>query len=271
MSGTDRNKEAFAVAAATAGPAIILVQPQLAENIGTTARAMLNCGLMDMRLVDPFQNWLSEKAVAASSGAFQILEAARHYKTTEEAIADLEFVAAATARPRDIIKPVWTPRHAAGELATRVAADSKTGILFGRERSGLTNHDIGLTDVIIEAPLNPGYSSLNLAQAVLIIGYEWFQETHSSEATVMPYGLTRPATKDELNLLFEHLEYELDTCGFLHVEAKRPSMVLNIRSMLQRAVLTEQEVRTLHGVITELRYGKRDEYEARSLWTKKKE
>lgn len=266
MTGTDTSVEFIP----QPGPAIILVQPQLAENMGTAARAMFNCGLTDMRLVKPKQDWLSEKARGASSGASRVLEAARIFDSTEDAIADLEFVAATTARPRDTIKAVWTPNHAAGEMATRVAAGTKVGVLFGREKSGLDNHDVGLADTIIEAPLNPAYSSLNLAQAVLVVGYEWYQATHDSDVETIPYNITRPANMAEMNLLFEHLEYELDACGFLHVPEKRPSMVLNIRAMLQRATLTEQEVRTLHGIITELRYGRRDvDYDRRRDWKKK--
>jgi tRNA/rRNA methyltransferase len=265
MSGTDSTKAPVA----GGGPAVILVQPQLSENIGTAARAMYNCGLTDMRLVRPRQDWLSDKAVAASSGALTVLERARRYETTEDAIADLEFVAATTARPRDSVKTVWTPRHAAGQLVSRARSGLKLGVLFGREKSGLKNEDIGLADVIIEAPLNPAYCSLNLAQAVLVVGYEWFQAVHNPEGEQIPYGQTRPATKDELNLLFEHLEFELDDCGFLRVAEKRPSMVLAIRTLLQRAALTEQEVRTLHGVVTELRYGRRDDHGRKYDWKKK--
>lgn len=266
MTGTDRTQDPITPSGA---PAVILVQPQLAENVGTTSRAMYNCGLTDLRLVRPRQDWLSEKAMAASSGAVKVLEQARHYETTEEAIADLEFIAATTARPRDTVKTVWTPKHAAGELVSRGNADVACGVLFGREKSGLTNHDVGLADVIIEAPLNPAYSSLNLAQAVLVVAYEWFQAMQDPEAVTIPYGDTRPATKEELTLLFEHLEHELDDCGFLRVEDKRPSMVLALRAMLQRAALTEQEVRTLHGVITELRYGRREDHERKYDWKRK--
>ena len=265
MSGTDRSQQPIA----PPGPAVILVQPQLGENVGTAARAMYNCGLTDLRLVRPRQDWLSEKAVAASSGAVLVLEGARKFDTTEEAIADLEFIAATTARPRDTIKTVWTPRHAGGELASRAASNIACGVLFGREKSGLKNHEVSLADVIVEVPLNPAYSSLNLAQAVMVVGYEWFQATQSSDAEVVPYGGTRPATKEELTLLFEHLEHELDECGFLRVEEKRPSMVLALRALLQRATPTEHEVRTLHGVVTELRYGRRDDHERKYEWKKK--
>ncbi len=265
MTGTDRSQDPVL----PPGPAVILVQPQLGENIGTAARAMYNCGLVDLRLVNPRQDWLSDKAIAASSGAAEVLKVARTFDSNEEAIADLEFVAATTARPRDNVKTVWTPRHAGPELASRAASDIACGVLFGREKSGLTNHDVGLADVIVEVPLNPAYSSLNLAQAVLVIGYEWFQATQSSEAVVTPYGQTRPATKEELQLLFDHLEHELDDSGFLRVEDKRPSMVLAIRAMLQRAALTEQEVRTLHGIVTELRYGRREDQARKYDWKKK--
>jgi len=262
MAGTDRSQDSVL----PSGPVVILIQPQLAENVGTTARAMYNCGLFDLRLVNPKQDWLSQRAIAASSGASEVLKAARRFESTEDAIADLEFIAATTARPRDNVKTVWSPYHAGGELVSRMASDVSCGILFGREKSGLTNHDVGLADVIIKAPLNPAYSSLNLAQAVLVIGYEWFQATQSAEPVTVPYGDTRPAKKEELQLLFDHLEHELDDCGFLRLEDKRPSMVLAIRAMLQRAVLTEHEVRTLHGIVTELRYGRREDHERKYEW-----
>lgn len=265
MAGTDSTK------AFPAGPApvVILVQPQLAENVGTVARAMRNCCLKDLRLVRPRQDWLSEKARAASSGGEDVLEAARNFDTTEEALADLEFVVATTARPRDMIKTVWTPRKTGGELQTRLNAGQACGLLFGREKSGLTNHDVGLADVICEVPLNPAYSSLNLAQAVLITAYEWYQAGIDAPDSQLPMGETRPANHAELVLLFEHLEHELDECGFLRVTEMRPSMVLALRSIFQRAALTEQEVRTLHGVVTELRYGRRDDRTKRNDWKRK--
>ncbi len=268
MTGTNRTQDPVTPAGS---PAVILVEPQLAENIGTTSRAMYNCGLTDLRLVRPRQDWLSPKAIAASSGALNVLESAHPYETTEDAIADLEFVAATTARPRDNVKPVWTPRHASSELVARAEANIKLGILYGREKSGLKNEDVSLADVIIEAPLNPAYSSLNLAQAVLVVSYEWFQAAQSSDAVTMQYRETRPATKEELTLLFEHLEHELDDCGFLRVEEKRPSMILAIRAILQRAALTEQEVRTLHGIVTELRYGQRDDHLRKYEWKRKED
>ena len=240
-------------------PAVILVEPQLGENIGTTARAMMNCGLTDLRLVDPKEDWLSEKAVGASSGAGEILQKARRFATTEEAIADLETVYATTARRREMVKTVMTARTAAADMHVRSAAGQRLGLLFGRERIGLTNHELGLANVLVEVPMNPEHSSLNLAQAVLVVGYEWFQAGYDGPDAVTTYNKTMPVTKELLQELFDHLEQELDLCGFLRHDDKRPSMVINIRNMLQRAELTVQEVRTLHGIIKELRYGRRED------------
>ena len=236
-------------------PAVILVEPQLAENIGTAARAMMNTGLTDLRLVNPKQDWLSERAVAASSGAEGILENARRFDTAEAAVADLQMVYAATARRREMVKPILTARAAAAEI--RGKEGIALGVVFGRERDGLTNHEISLTNAIIEVPLNPEHSSLNLAQAVLLVGYEWFQAGYDGPQTLMTFNNTAPANKDVLQGLFTHLEKELVLCGFLRNEEKRPTMMVNIRNMLQRADLTVQEIRTLHGIVTELRYGRR--------------
>src|SRR5258706_11023835 len=170
MAGTDHSRQA-----ASGGPAIILVEPQLGENIGTAARAMLNCGLGRLRLVRPRDGWPSERAVAAASGADSVLSAAMLFQSTEAAIADLEQVYATTARPREMIKPVMTPRRAAPEMRAGLAAGRPVGILFGPERTGLLNDDLALADTLITVPLNPAYSSLNLAQAVLLSPYEMAQ------------------------------------------------------------------------------------------------
>ncbi|MGE3335591.1 MAG: RNA methyltransferase [Rhodospirillaceae bacterium] len=236
-------------------PAVILVEPQLGENIGTAARAMMNTGLEELRLVDPKQDWLSDKAIAASSGAERILERAKRYATVTEAVADLHTVYAATARRREMVKPLMTAKAAAVDMHSR--ADLKLGILFGRERDGLHNDEVALANTIIEVPLNPEHSSMNLAQAVLIVGYEWFQAAYEGPQEMMTLNRTLPASKEMLQGLFEHLESELVICGFLRNEEKMPGMVNNIRNMLQRAELTEQEVRTFHGMVKELRYGRR--------------
>ena len=247
---------------------IVLVKPQLAENIGMVARAMHNCGLNDLRLVNPMQDFISQKAIAASAGGSEILKVAKTYGNTEDAIADLHFVVATSARTRDTVKPVWHPRYAAMELVSRTSLAINCGIIFGREKSGLTNHDVGLSDVLLEVPLNPEYSSLNLSQAVLIISYEWFQAFKSYKLQTNKYRNSRLAHKKELNKLFTHLEYELDKCGFLRVSEKRPSMIRAIRAVLQRSSLTEQEVRTCHGIITELRYGRRGDVANRNDWSR---
>ena len=233
-------------------PAIILVRPQLSENIGTAARAMLNCGLTDLRLVSPREAWLSEKAIAAASGAERVLRAARAFDRTEDAIAELTRVYATTGRNRFMVKPVVTPRRAAEELRNHQASGLTSGVLFGPERTGLENDDVALADTVITVPLNPDYCSLNLAQSVLIVGYEWYQAGAPAAPVAMTKGAAPPARKDQLVGFFEHLERELDDCGFFRVAEKRPSMVRNIRNMFERADLTLQEVRTLHGMVHEL-------------------
>jgi tRNA/rRNA methyltransferase len=233
-------------------PAIVLVRPQLGENIGAAARAMLNCGLNELRLVNPKNGWPSEYAVKAASGADAVLDAATLHESTAAAIADLTLLYATTARRRDMVKPILTPRAAAASMRAAIAAGNRVGVLFGPERTGLHNDEIALAEAVIEVPLHPVFTSLNLAQAVLLIGYEWFQAGIEPPPEETPLPGTRRATSDELMGLFEHLERELDDCGFLLPVEKRPAMVRNLRNMLHRAGLTEQEVRTLRGVITGL-------------------
>ena len=247
MAGTDRKR-----GLAAGGPAIVLVAPQLGENIGAAARAMLNCGLGDLRLVRPRDGWPNARALAAASGADAVIERARLFDSASEAIADLQRVYAATARHRGMIKRVATPRRAASEIRKAAARGEAVGILFGPERTGLHNDDIALADAVISVPLNPGFASLNLAQSVLILVYEWFQSADATAPTRLVTNETRPATKAELLNFFAHLEDRLDDCGFLRNVEKRPSMVRNIRNLFQRAALTRQEVRTLHGIVAEL-------------------
>ena len=247
MSGTDSSKTGV-----FGGPAVILVEPQLGENIGMVARAMLNCGLDDLRLVNPRDGWPSAAAESAASGAVVVLEKASLYDSTHAAIADLQRVFAASARPRGLVKPVVTPRQAAAEMRTAMAEGSVTGLLFGPERAGLTNDDIALADAVIAVSLNPAFASLNLAQAVLIVGYEWFQAGIDVPPREMPLAGSRLATKAELINFFERFEQALDVSGFLRPPEKRPSMVRNLRDIFTRADLSEQEVRSLHGVISAL-------------------
>ncbi len=245
MAGTDHRRRALA-----GGPAVILVEPQLGENIGTAARAMYNCGLTELRLVKPRDGWPNDKAVAAASGADAVLEKARLFPSVEEAIADLRHIYATTARNRYMVKRILTPRQAAGEIRRFMAAGEGCGMLFGPERTGLVNDHIALADTVLSVPLNPAFSSLTLAQAVLLVGYEWFTGGDATPGEALHTGQSRPATKAELLSFFEHLEAELDRNGFMKNEEKRPSMVRNLRTLFQRAHCTEQELRTLHGVVT---------------------
>ena len=245
MAGTNHSRESL-----TGGPAIILVEPQLGENIGTAARAMLNCGLGDLRLVRPRDGWPSERAVAAASGADSVLEKARLYPSLEAAIGDLAHVYAATARDRSMVKRELTPRAAAAEMRLFLDAGEPCGVLFGPERTGLVNDQIALADTVLSVPLNPAFSSLNLAQAVLLIGYEWFTARAAPPPEILHTGHSRPANKAELVRFFEHFEEALVESGFLRHPDKRPSMIRNLRNLFQRAHCTEQELRTLHGVIT---------------------
>ena len=238
---------------------MILVEPQLGENIGMVARAMLNCGLADLRLVRPRDPWPNEEALAAAAGADHMINAARLFDSLEEAVAELQVLYASTARSRDMAKKILSPREAAGEMITHQSSGTGVGVLFGKESKGLKNDDLALADTIINVPLNPSFRSLNIAQAVFVVAYEWFLAAAKiPPARVAIPKETRPANKQELIGLFEHLESELDACGFLHVKEKRPVMVRNLRNMLQRAGLTEQEVRTLRGVITGLVVGDRN-------------
>lgn len=240
-------------------PAIILVEPQLEENIGTCARAMGNCGLGDLRLVRPRPDHLTERARAAASGADAILEQAQVFETLDEAVADLHHLYATTARRRDMMKRLLTPRPAAAEMRAHIHGDPPQGcgILFGRERTGLENDDVAVCEAIIEIPLNPYFCSLNLAQAVLLVGYEWFLAEDQTPPDRRAERSSPPATQEDLIGFYTHLETELDAVGFLRVPEKRPGMIRNIRSIFARSGLSRQEVRTLHGIVKELRWGNR--------------
>jgi tRNA/rRNA methyltransferase len=246
---TDRAKESGAAAAA---PAVILVTPQLGENIGAAARAMLNCGLTDLRLVAPRDGWPSTAADRAAVGALDLMPPVRVFDRLAEAMADLTMVYATTARDRNMVKPIVTARQAAIESRAHLAAGGKVGFVFGPERTGLLSDDVSLANKLVTVPLNPEFTSLNLGQAVLLIGYEWFQSGDATPPSQIPLNGTLPATQAELQNFFAHVERELDACGFLRNAEARPSMIRNLRSMWQRAELTEQEVRTLHGMIKEL-------------------
>lgn len=254
MAGTDRS-----VAAAVGGPAVILVDPQMGENIGATARAMYNFGLVDLRIVRPRDGWPNSRAIANASGATPVIERARTFDDVPAAIADLHHVYAATARPRDMVKQVLTPRGAAEQIRENEKRELSSGILLGGERAGLSNDDLVLAKSIITIPTNPSFASLNLAQAALLIAYEWFSTADETPHAFVSDFETRPANGHEMNGLFEHLERELSASGFLHPPEKTPTMVRNIRNMLHRANLTEQDVRTLRGMIASLAQGRNTE------------
>jgi tRNA/rRNA methyltransferase len=267
VAGTDKSRGTSGVD--PTGPAIVLVAPQLGENIGTAARAMLNCGLADLRIVEPRDGWPNAKAVSAASGADLVIEKARVFAGIPEAIADCHHVYAATARPREVVKAVLTPRAAAAEIRAAQGRGERVGIIFGPERWGLTTDQVSFAGSIIEVPLNPAFASLNLAQAVLIVAYEWSLAADATPPKYVPTlqehgGPTELATQEDILLLFEHLERELDESGYLFPPDKRPTMVRNLRSIFLRANLTEPEVRSLRGAVKALVQRRRD-LEARGV------
>jgi tRNA/rRNA methyltransferase len=239
-------------------PSVVLVEPQLGENIGFAARAMANCGLRDLRLVRPRGRWPNPRARAAASGADAVIDGVRLFDTTAEAVADLRLLYATSARRRDQVKPVLTPREAAARLRTAAASGHSTGVLFGPERTGLDNDDVASADALVVVPLDPAFTSLNLGQAVLLVAYEWHLAGDLTAAEELPVADSRPAERAELEGFFDHLFTELDDSGFLRVVEKRPIMVRNLRNLFLRARLTEKEVRALRGVIKALVRGRGD-------------
>ncbi len=248
-------------------PVFILVRPQLVDNIGMVARAMANFGLEHLRLVDPRDGWPNEKARIAASGANFIIDGADAYPSLEDGLAGLNWVAATTARQRDLAKPVLTPEQAVQEIRARLAQGQRCGIIFGPERNGLETGEIANADAAIMAPVNPNFASLNLAQAVLLLSYEWMKQSGSGtlgRVTTYEHALepglrlrgSQPANKDELVAFFAHLERELDGSGFFTAPNKRPSVVHNLRSMFVRMGATEQEIRTLRGIIKALAHSR---------------
>lgn len=236
-------------------PCIILKDAQLAENIGAAARVMANFGLADLRLVSPRDGWPQPRAWASASGADWPLDGAKVFARLEDAIADLTLVLATTARPREAALPVMTPGAGARVLREATMAGGGCGVVFGGERAGLESDDIALCHGIITAPVDPRFASLNLAQSVALVAYE----LRLTEADGPPAGfeaMDPPAEQAALLGFYAQLEAELDAAGFFHPAEKRPSMVRNLRIALGRAHFTEQEVRTLRGVITALAKGR---------------
>jgi tRNA/rRNA methyltransferase len=238
-----------------AGPAIILAEPQLGENIGMVARAMANFGLSELRLVNPRDGWPNDKARAAASRADHVIDGVAVFRTVEEAIADLAFVYATTARPRDGFKPVHGPVEAGRELRGRTGLGQRTGILFGREKFGLSNEEVALADVIVTFPVNPAFSSLNIAQAVLLMSYEWMKAGLENETETNFRGPSvEPASKHHLNSFMDHLERALDVRGYFRPPQKKPKMLDNLRSVFTRPGFAEAEIKVLRGVLSSLDY-----------------
>jgi len=237
------------------GPVIILVEPQLGENIGMVARAMANFGLDALRLVNPRDGWPNEKAWAAASRADHVIDGAAVFADLETAVADLNFVLATTARERDNFKPVRAPVEAARELRGRIANGERTGILFGRERFGLYNEEIARADEIVTFPVNPAFASLNIAQAVLLMSYEWMKSGLESETqTAFAGPETVPAERKHLTSFLDHLEEALAARGYFRPAAKKPKMVDNLRAVLTRPGFSEAEIKVLRGVLASLDY-----------------
>jgi tRNA/rRNA methyltransferase len=252
-AGTDKTKRWVQ----EPGPVMILVEPQLGENIGSAARAMANFGLGRLRIVSPREPWPNPQARKMASGADRILDEAEIYDTLEAAIADCSFVLATTARAHDQAKPVVDAAEAARLCAPRVKAGETVGILFGRERIGLENQEVALADRIVTLPVNPAFASLNLAQAVVIVAYEWFKgATAGALPFVMP-DKSPPASKQQLLAFFDLLERELEKVEFFRPPDKRDTMQINLRNIFTRMAPTQQDIRTLHGVITSIVEGRK--------------
>jgi tRNA/rRNA methyltransferase len=216
---------------------------------------MWNFGLRALRIVDPRDGWPNPAAVAMASGAGGLLDEARIFGSTAEAVADLHMVYATTARPREMAKTVMTPERAMAEARERIAAGQKVGILYGRERTGLENDDVVRANAIVTVPVNPAFASLNLAQCVLLMSYEWRRQHDATPPEIEAAGRSRPALSEEVDRMLGHLEAELEAARFFFPEHKKPSMLANLRNLFRRAPLTDQDVRTLWGVIRALAEG----------------
>lgn len=240
-----------------AWPAVCLVRPQMGENIGAAARVMLNFGLVSLRLVSPRDRWPNPKADIVAVGADAVLKQARVEWRLEDALSDATLVLAATARPRGMEKPVWGPRHAAEQLRAAVAAGERPVVMFGPEAAGLESDEVAKADAILTLPVNPGFASLNLANAVAVFAYAYAEARQATDAPAwFRDEQSPPATQEELEALFAHLEEELDRGRFFHPLDKAPLMKRNLRAPLLRARLTEQEARTFRGVIKALTVGR---------------
>ena len=232
-------------------PAFVLIRPQMGENIGAAARGMWNFGLDRMRIIDPRDGWPNQKAVAMASGAGRLLDEAQIFEDTPEAIADCDYVYATTARPRGLTKLVLTPEAAMQDARQRIAEGQKVAVMFGPERSGMENVDIARANAIISVPVNPEFPSLNLAQCVLLTGYEWRREAVPSEAARVD-AVADWAENIEIEKLADHYEAQLGNAGFFYPEAKAENMKMNLRNLWSRMPLTRADVQMLHGIMRQM-------------------
>lgn len=240
-------------------PSFVLVRPQMGENIGSAARAMLNFGLDHMRVVAPRDGWPNPAAVAMASGAGRVLDAARLSPDLPHALADCSFVFATTARDRDMSKPVYTPEAAMQLTAQKIANGERVAVLFGPERAGLENEDIARANAIISVPVNPEFASLNLAQCVLLVGYEWMRQRSDQAPVVDGLAGTDWADNSEIEHLAKHYEERMEEAGFFYPEHKAASMKVNLRNMWSRLPLTRADVQILHGTLRQMvRWKERD-------------
>lgn len=235
-----------------AEPEFILVRPQMGENIGAAARAMWNFGLQRMVIVDPRDGWPNQKAVAMASGAGRLLDEARITETVPEAMGEAAFVFATTARQRDLTKPVFTPEAAMLKARDLIAGGTPVAVMFGPERAGLENEDIARANAIISVPVNPEFPSLNLAQCVLLTGYEWRRATEAVEAEVVEMAGTEWASALEVEKLAEHYEDRLETAGFFFPETKAEGMKITLRNLWSRMPMTRADVQILHGILRQM-------------------
>jgi tRNA/rRNA methyltransferase len=252
-AGTDKTKSWVE----RPGPCVILVEPQLADNIGAAARAMANFGLSRLRLVNPREGWPAERAWVVASGAHRILDDVKVYDSVGAAIGDLNYVFATTARAHDQAKPVVDAAAAAQTASEKVAAGESVGLMFGRERNGLENDEVALADAIITLPVNPAFASLNLAQAVVIVAYEWFKLVSGGN---LPFDMPRKsdaAPRQQLLAFFEKLERELEKVEFFRPPDKRETMQINLRNIFSRMQPTQQDIQTLSGVVMSIAEGRK--------------
>jgi tRNA/rRNA methyltransferase len=252
-SGTDKTKRWIEAP----GPVVILVEPQLGDNIGAAARAMANFGLGRLRLVKPLQGWPNERARVMAAGADRVLDGAQLYDSLADALADCTYAVATTARNHDQAKPVLGADRAAAVMAPKVAAGETVALIFGRERIGLENHEVARADAILTLPVNPAFASLNLAQAVVVVAYEWFKLTSGGALPFSAPEKSPAARKQQLDAFFADLERELDAIEFYRPHEKRGTMSINLRNIFNRMTPSEQDIRTLHGIFMGLAQGRK--------------